>query len=115
MFAHTSPVYIDVLGHALDGSSSARSLLDWLWRLNELIRPHGQFTNDTQRDQVIALIERARGYYQARATRSCGHVHPGLRWFSRGLRNRISVQALQRFLRPNLECPAKFSRSLSAC
>jgi hypothetical protein len=49
VFAHTSPVYIDVLGHALEGSGSARWLLDWLWRLEELIRTHGQFTNDTQR------------------------------------------------------------------
>jgi hypothetical protein len=67
VFAHTSPVYIDVLGHPLESAGSARWLLDWLRRLEELVRTHGHFAGDTQRDQLIALVQRARGYYQARA------------------------------------------------
>jgi hypothetical protein len=49
-------------------AASARWLLDWARPLEALLRAHGQFAGDTQRDQVVAVIERARPYYRTLAT-----------------------------------------------
>jgi hypothetical protein len=68
VFAHTSPVYVEVRGQPAGRAASARWLLDWLDRFEQLVRTHGQFADGAQRDQVIDVIERARPYYHARAT-----------------------------------------------
>jgi hypothetical protein len=68
VFAHTSPVYVEVEGQPVRRAASAVWLLDWLDRLEALVRTAGQFADDRQRDEVIAVIERARTYYRARAT-----------------------------------------------
>jgi hypothetical protein len=65
VFAHTSPVYVDVEGRPTASVRSARWLVDWLDRLEEMLRTHGQFDDDSQRDDLLALIERARAYYRA--------------------------------------------------
>ena len=65
VFAHTSPVYVEVEGRPVRRAASARWLLDWLDRLDELIRQHGQFADAAQRDEVIAILDRARPYYRA--------------------------------------------------
>ena len=67
VFAHTSPVYVEVQGQPVVRAPSARWLLDWLDRLEELVRTHGQFADDGQRDEVVAVIEQARPYYEAQA------------------------------------------------
>ena len=64
-FAHTSPVYIEVAGQPVSRAASARWLLDWLDRFEALLRTQGQFADEAQRDEVIAIIARARPYYQA--------------------------------------------------
>jgi hypothetical protein len=65
VFAHTSPVHLEVGGQPVRRAASARWLLDWLDRFEELVRAHGHFADDTQRDQVVAVVERARPYYRA--------------------------------------------------
>jgi hypothetical protein len=67
VFAHTSPIYVEVQGQPVVRAPSARWLLDWLDRLEELVRTHGQFADDAQRDEVVAVIEQPRPYYQAQA------------------------------------------------
>jgi hypothetical protein len=67
VFAHTSPVFVNVEGRPLKSAASARWLLDWLSRLEELVVTHGQFADDRQRAELLALIERARAYYQVLA------------------------------------------------
>jgi hypothetical protein len=67
VFAHTSPVHVQVDGRPVGRPASARWLLDWLDRFEELLRTHGQFADDRQRDELVAVIERARPYYQARS------------------------------------------------
>jgi hypothetical protein len=66
VFAHTSPVHVEVGGQPVGRPASARWLMDWLDRFEELLRTHGRFADDTQRDEVIAVVRRARPYYQAR-------------------------------------------------
>jgi hypothetical protein len=64
VFAHTSPVWIEVDGRPVRRPASARWLLDWLDRLEAMLGRHGRFAGDDQRAQVAAVIERARGRYR---------------------------------------------------
>jgi hypothetical protein len=66
-FAHTSPVWVEVGGRPVRRPASARWLLDWLDRFAALLREHGRFADDGQRDQVLAVVERARPFYAAQA------------------------------------------------
>jgi hypothetical protein len=65
VFAHTSPVFIEVGGQPVRRGASARWLLDWLDRFEALVRAHGRFADEAQRDEVIAVIDLARPYYEA--------------------------------------------------
>jgi hypothetical protein len=65
VFAHTSPVHVEVAGRPVGRATSARWLLDWLDRFEELARTSGQFADDAQRDELMAVIEQARPYYRA--------------------------------------------------
>jgi hypothetical protein len=65
VFAHTSPVHVEVQGRPVRRAASARWLLDWLDRFEELLREHGRFSTDAQRDDVLDVITRARPYYAA--------------------------------------------------
>jgi hypothetical protein len=67
VFAHTSPVYVEVADQPVGRAASARWLLDWLDRFEQLVRTHGRFADDAQRDEVLAVINQARSYYQVRA------------------------------------------------
>ena len=64
-FAHTSPVHLEVAGRPLRRPASARWLLDWLDRFEELVRARGHFADDGQRDQVVAVIDRSRRFYRS--------------------------------------------------
>jgi hypothetical protein len=64
-FAHTSPVWLEVAGRPDRRAASARWLLDWLDRFEALVRDHGRFADDGQRDQVLAVIDRARPFYRS--------------------------------------------------
>jgi hypothetical protein len=65
VFAHTSPVHVEVRGRRVRREASARWLLDWLDRFEALVREHGRFTSDAQRDDVLDVITRARPYYES--------------------------------------------------
>jgi hypothetical protein len=65
VFAHTSPVHVQVGGRPAVRAASARWLLDWLDRFEELLRAHGRFDDDAQRDEVLAVVARARPFYQS--------------------------------------------------
>jgi hypothetical protein len=65
VFAHTSPVHVQVGGRPAVRAASARWLLGWLDRFEELLRAHGRFADDAQRDEVLAVVERARPFYQS--------------------------------------------------
>jgi hypothetical protein len=54
-----------VAGRPLRRPASARWLLDWLDRFEALVRGHGRFADDGQRDQVVAVIDRSRRFYRS--------------------------------------------------
>jgi hypothetical protein len=65
VFAHTSPVHVQVGGRPVARAASARWLLDWLDRFEQLLTAHGRFADDRQRGEVVAVVERARPFYQS--------------------------------------------------
>ena len=65
VFAHTSPVWVEVDGRPVRRPGSARWLLDWLDRFETLLGEHGRFADDAQRADVVAVVERARRRYRA--------------------------------------------------
>jgi hypothetical protein len=65
VFAHTSPVWVEVGGRPVRRPASARWLLDWLDRFEALLGGHGRFAGDGQRAEVLGVVERARAAYQA--------------------------------------------------
>ncbi|HEV2869920.1 MAG TPA: hypothetical protein VG409_00745, partial [Actinomycetota bacterium] len=64
VFAHTSPVWVEVGGRPVRRAASARWLLDWLDRFEALVGEHGRFAEDGQRDEVVAVIDQARDRYR---------------------------------------------------
>jgi hypothetical protein len=65
VFAHTSPVWVEVGGRPVRRPASARWLLDWLDRLEALLAGHGRFADDGQRAELAAVVGRARAVYRA--------------------------------------------------
>jgi hypothetical protein len=64
VFAHTSPVWVEVDGRPVRRPASARWLLGWLDRFEAMVGRHGRFADDDQRAEVVAVIERARARYR---------------------------------------------------
>jgi hypothetical protein len=67
VFAHTTPVYLDVAGQRVAKPESARWCLHALDLLEDLARQHGRFDPDRRDEQVgdlIAVIDRARAFYR---------------------------------------------------
>jgi hypothetical protein len=65
VFAHTSPVWVEVDGRPVRRRASARWLLDWLDRFEALLDEHGRFADNAQRADVVAVVDRARSWYRA--------------------------------------------------
>jgi hypothetical protein len=65
VFAHTSPVWVEVGGRPVHRPASARWLLDWLDRFEALAGEHGRFAGDGQRAELAAVVDRARAVYRA--------------------------------------------------
>ncbi|OZM83684.1 hypothetical protein CFP66_04145 [Pseudonocardia sp. MH-G8] len=67
VFAHTSPVYVDVAGQRVARSDAARWCLGLLDRLQALATEHGRFDPDRRTEQLgdlTAVIGRARAFYE---------------------------------------------------
>jgi hypothetical protein len=65
VFAHTSPVWVEVGGRPVRRPASARWLLDWLDRFEALLADQGRFADDGQRAELAAVVDRARAVYRA--------------------------------------------------
>ena len=64
VFAHTSPVYIEFEGRRIARPASARWCLDWLERVEHLAAVHGHFADESQLQDLIAVLDRARSFYR---------------------------------------------------
>jgi hypothetical protein len=63
VMAHTSPVYIQVDGQPRSSPEDAAFLADWTDRAIEWARSEARFQFETQREEMIALFERAKRIY----------------------------------------------------
>ncbi|GAA3139104.1 hypothetical protein GCM10010466_32810 [Planomonospora alba] len=68
--AHTSPVHLDVDGRHVARPEDVRWCLEWLDRLEAMVREEGGFDAPGQLDDHLALYERAREVYRSRLRRS---------------------------------------------
>jgi hypothetical protein len=68
VFAHTTPVYVDVDGRRVARSESARWCLSMLDGLQALVTEHGRFDpqhRERQLGDLVAVLDRARQVYRA--------------------------------------------------
>jgi hypothetical protein len=59
LFAHSSPVYIDLAGKRVFDVETARSLQRELEEARDALRKRGQFSTPRARDKVLGLYEQA--------------------------------------------------------
>src|SRR5262249_8610120 len=59
LFAHTSPVYVDVAGQRVFDVEAARDLLRQLEEAQADIRARGQFSNAQASERVLAVYQQA--------------------------------------------------------
>jgi hypothetical protein len=67
VFAHTSPVYVDVAGRRVSRVQAARWCLDWLDTLEAFAAEHGRFDpprRDQQFGDLVAVLDQARAVYR---------------------------------------------------
>jgi hypothetical protein len=64
VFAHTSPVYLDVGGRRVAKADSAAWCLDWLDRVEHLAMEHGTFADEGQFGDLVAVLDEARRFYR---------------------------------------------------
>ena len=79
VFAHTSPVYVDVDGRRVGRPASARWCLRLLDGLQELAAEQGRFDPDDRARQLgdlVEVLDRARAFYRAVRDDGCFGSHP---------------------------------------
>jgi hypothetical protein len=64
VFAHTSPVYLDVGGLRVGRPRSAAWCLDWLERVEQLASEHGTFADESQWRDLVEVLDEARRFYR---------------------------------------------------
>jgi hypothetical protein len=67
MFAHTSPVYVEVDGAARASAADAAYFVEWIDRLIDLASREGRYASDGERDEVMATFREGRAYYERMA------------------------------------------------
>lgn len=68
LFAHTSPIYVSAGGEPIAARGDAAYFVEWIDRLIALVRSRGRFASEADRDDVIAVFEKGRAYFDARAS-----------------------------------------------
>jgi hypothetical protein len=67
VFAHTTPVYVDVAGDRVARAADARWCLELLDELERFVERHGRFeaaTREARFGDFAAALESARGFYR---------------------------------------------------
>ena len=74
VFAHTSPVYIEVAGKPRQSPDDARLFIKWIDEGIEWLNKHANIPQPAQREEMLALFERARAIYVAQLPRNSGSI-----------------------------------------
>jgi hypothetical protein len=69
LFAHTSPVYVTVMGSKVERRDDAAYFLEWIDRLIAMSEEHGRYASEADRDRVTQLFQSAQQYYAKILTR----------------------------------------------
>ncbi|MFC6080539.1 CehA/McbA family metallohydrolase [Sphaerisporangium aureirubrum] len=69
VYAHTSPVYLDVARRRVARPEDVRWCLDWIDRLEKLVRDHADLHTRAQLEDHLSYIDEARRVYMSRLTR----------------------------------------------
>jgi hypothetical protein len=64
VYAHSSPIWIDVAGRTVERTVDAAWCLDWLDRLETLARTAGHFPDPDQLGDLVDVLDRARAHYR---------------------------------------------------
>ncbi len=64
LYAHTTPVWLNVGGRRYRDPAAARFFVGWIDRLIARVEERGRFERPAQRDEVVRLFKRARAFYQ---------------------------------------------------
>jgi len=67
LFAHTSPIYVNVAGAPIASRADAAYFVEWIDRLIEMCEREGSYASAADRDAVVALFREAQRYYVSRA------------------------------------------------
>lgn len=65
VYAHTSPVWVDVAGRSVARPADAAWCLDWLDRFEALVREEGNIPEPGQLDDLVEVVDRARAFYKS--------------------------------------------------
>lgn len=63
VYAHTSPVWVDVAGQSVARPKDAGWCLDWIDRFEQFMRDVGTFTEPGQLHDLVDVIDQARAFY----------------------------------------------------
>ncbi|MCQ8192701.1 CehA/McbA family metallohydrolase [Streptomyces rugosispiralis] len=63
VYAHTSPVWVDMAGQSVARGEDAAWCLDWIDRFERLIRDVGTFTEPGQLEDLLGVLDQARAIY----------------------------------------------------
>ncbi|MCC5577606.1 CehA/McbA family metallohydrolase [Microtetraspora sp. AC03309] len=66
VYAHTSPIYLDVAGRHVARADDVRWCLHWLTLLEELVRGQARLDGEGQLRDHLDLVEKARAVYRSR-------------------------------------------------
>jgi hypothetical protein len=69
VFAHSSPIYLDMPGRPAPGAASARLFLEQLGYLRRWAESQANFPTEENKKEALGLIARAEAIYQGRANR----------------------------------------------
>jgi hypothetical protein len=72
VYAHTSPVHIQLGGESVGRAEDARWCLEWLDRFEERVLAHGVFHRADHRDDLLDVSHRARRFYEDVVARDLG-------------------------------------------
>ena len=73
VFAHTSPVYIDVPGMPRRSAADAARFIKWIDEGIEWLRKHAEMPQESEREEMISLFEQARAVYVSQAGAAAAH------------------------------------------